>query len=177
MAREIPNMKVYVMEQFKKGAEQKQYAKFAKVFAMQGVPGESIQTTMSNGLVETTNMVSVDEKTGEPDWIITNPAGEKYIVPDSTFHKKYESFDLEQGIYKPKGGVQKFIQIDEDISFTAPWGEKMTITAGGYINTTDFNDIYGVQKDEFLKTYAECNEKGEFFDAKLNTPIMQGRSM
>ncbi len=176
MAKNIKNIKNFVMDQLKKGVEQKQY-KYAKIFATQGTWGESVQTIMQNGLVETTNVVSVDEKTDEPDWIVTNPAGEKYIVPDSTFRKKYESFDLTQGIYKPKGGVQKFIQIDEDISFTASWGEKMTISAGGYINTTDFNDIYGVQKDEFLNTYAECDEHGEFVDAKYNTVVTQEKSM
>ena len=165
MAKIISDIKKFVMDQLKSGVEQKKY-KYSKIFAMQGTPGESIQTTMSNGLVETINVGSIDKKTGEPDWIITNPAGEKYIVSDTIFHKKYEVLDLAKGIYKPKGRVQKFIQIDEDISFTAPWGEKMNISAGGYINTTDFNDIYGVQEDEFLKTYAECKENGEFVDAK-----------
>lgn len=44
----------------------------------------------------------------------------------------------------------------------------MTIEKGGYLNITSPTDIYGVQKDEFNETYAECNGNGEFIDDKYN---------
>ena len=104
---------------------------------------------------------------------MTNPSGEQYLLKDSTFKKKYEVLDEFNSIYKPKGGVQIFIQIPDNISFTAPWGEEMNIEKGGYLNITDKNDIYGVQEKEFKETYAECDANGRFLDESLNYDNME----
>ena len=146
----------------------KMYAKFATINAVQGKVGEKVVTVMKNGLSETENFVSVDEKTYKPDWIITNPSGERYIINDTTFNKKYEPLDLENNIYKPNGGVCLFVQVNENISFVAPWGETMVIEKGGYLNITNPDDIYGVQEKEFNETYAECDKNGKFKNDKLN---------
>lgn len=146
----------------------KMYAKFVTVNAVQGKVGEKVVTVMKNGLSETENFVSVDEKTHKPDWIITNPSGERYIINDTTFNKKYEPLDLENNVYKPKGGVCLFVQVNENISFVAPWGETMVIGKGGYLNITNPNDIYGVQEKEFNETYAECDKNGKFKNDELN---------
>lgn len=166
--KKIEKLKDYVLSVFLDGAQVKPYAKFARIKARQGVVGEAVETKMANGLSETKNIVGIDEKTNQPDWIVTNPSGEEYLVKDSNFQKKYEVFDKENGIYKPKGGVQMFIQIPEDISFTAPWGEEMNVSAGGYLNITNPKDIYGVQEKEFHETYAECDIHGKFIDESLN---------
>lgn len=164
----IDNMKEYVISLKEEGKEAYAYKKFAKVQAVRGVVGQEVITTMKNGLVETKNVVSTDEKTGLPDYIVTNPSGEQYLVKDSTFNKKYEIEDKENNVFRAKGGIQVFMQIDEDVTFVAPWGEEMTIKKGGYLNITNPTDIYGVQEDEFNETYAEVDENGDFKDNKYN---------
>lgn len=37
---------------------------------------------MANGLEETKNTVKVDEETGKPGWIVTNPNGKEYIIEE-----------------------------------------------------------------------------------------------
>lgn len=171
--KKIKDIREYAFQSYIGGAKMGQYAKFARIQARQGVLGEVLETKMANGLVETTNKVQLDEKTNEPDWIVTNPSGEQYLLKDSTFKKKYEVLDEFNSIYKPKGGVQIFIQIPDNISFTAPWGEEMNIEKGGYLNITDKNDIYGVQEKEFKETYAECDANGRFLDESLNYDNME----
>lgn len=163
--KQIDNVKDYVLSLNKKAYY---YAKFANIQAVQGKVGEKFATVMKNGLVETTNVVGTDEKTGKPDWIVTNPSGEKYLVKDSVMQKKYEVLDVDNNMFKPKGAPSLFVQIDEDVSFTAPWGEVMNIVAGGYLNVTNLDDIYGIQPQEFAETYAKCDKFGVFDDDKLN---------
>ena len=52
---------------------------------------------MKNGLEETRNVVKVDEKTGNPGWVVTNPDGEEYIIEDSVFQKKYARKEKRNG--------------------------------------------------------------------------------
>lgn len=89
-----------------------------------------------------------------------------WIMPEVTLKEKYdlaikgagkEHQPIEDceviGLYIPKGGQQKFLEINEDIEFKAPWGEKQTIFSGGYLNITDPKDIYGINEEEFKETY------------------------
>lgn len=46
------------------------------------------------------------------------------------------------------------MQIDDDISFIAPWGEMMNIAAGGYIVLSECENIYGIQGKEFAELYS-----------------------
>lgn len=133
-------------------------AKFARIQARQGRVGEEVITKMANGLEETKNIVKIDEKTGEPGWIVTNPDGEEYIVEDSTFQKKYEIDSENPSQYKPKGGPVLASPINENIEFDAPWGEKMKIEAGGSLILSGPKDIYGIQKAEFKNTYASTGK-------------------
>lgn len=105
----IDNIKKYVISLKEAGKEAKPYKKFAKVQAVRGEEGQELVTVMKNGLVETKNVVKLDEKTGMPDYIVTNPSGEQYLVKDSTFNKKYEIEDINNNIYKAKGGIQVFM--------------------------------------------------------------------
>ena len=50
------------------------------------------------------------------------------------------------------------MQINEDISFMAPWGEEQVIKAGSFLNVTDYDDIYGIAREEFIKTYSFVDE-------------------
>ncbi|MCM1364873.1 MAG: TIR domain-containing protein [Faecalibacterium sp.] len=162
--KNIENIKSYVEEGLHDGCMRpREYAKTAIITARQGIAGERVSTIMADGMKETENAVTVDAETGNPGWIVTNPTGEQYIVPDSVFQQKYEPADTAD-TYKPKGKPITAVQISEDISFTAPWGEKMNIASGGYIVLGAGDDYYGVQKAEFEATYEptgdECEEDG-----------------
>ena len=148
--RMIENMKGYLLGG---GFEPKRYQKKGEIRARQGVVGEEIVTVMSNGLEETKNTVVCDEN-GNPGWVVTNPTGEQYIVKDAVFRKKYEKIEGTQDGYRPAWYPITAVQIDESISFVAPWGEIMNIAAGGYIVFDEtYDDIYGIQQAEFNETY------------------------
>ncbi len=90
------------------------------------------------------------------DWIVTNPGGEKYIVPGEKFAKKYEpATELGAGWFKPTGGKQPFVQITQDMEVIAPWGEVQTLKKGGFLHLDVNNpaDVYGVAEKEFHDTY------------------------
>lgn len=141
------------------GIEVKEYKKFVRVQAVQGKAGQVVETRLKNGLVETTNIVQEDpEHGGECGWIVTNPDGEKYVVKDSVFKKRYNATPDKDGLYSPKGVPIRAVEIADDISFTAPWGEKMNIERGGYLVLNSPTDIYGIAKDEFHNTYKPSAE-------------------
>jgi hypothetical protein len=129
-------------------------SKSARVYARVGIVGEKIITTLKDGLVETINVVKADEETNNPDWVVCNPDGERYIVTDVVFNKKYELDAINPKMYKPKGGPVNVAQIYENIQFLAPWGEIMKIRTGGFIVINSETDIYGIQEQEFNNTYS-----------------------
>lgn len=97
------------------GAVVKNYAKFARIQAIEAVGGEVIETILADGTKETSNTANAG------DWIVTNPGGEKYIVPAAKFPKKYEAApEIGDGWFKPTGGVQKFLELDEDQNSSVP---------------------------------------------------------
>ncbi len=150
-------MKNFVENAIANGATVKNYAKFARVQAEQATEETPVVTILQDGTKETIN-------TAMPgDWIVTNPGGEKYVVPDAKFPKKYEPApELGDGWFKPSGGVQKFLELSEDTSFVCSWNEEQFIAAGGMINVTCLDDIYGIARQEFFGTYKECDEDGNF---------------
>ena len=85
-------------------------------------------------------------------------------ISAETFAKKYE-IDNTTGIAIPKGEPQKFITTDRDITLYKPWGKdgalvEQNIPAGGVLNITNKNDVYGIAKEEFAETYKVLvNEK------------------
>lgn len=124
------------------------YAKTARIQAVQAKGGEEIQTVMKNGHVETNNTANAG------DWIVTNPDGEQYIVQQAVFEKKYVAApELGAGWFKPKGVPQKFVQINEDMTVRASWGEEQHLRKGAYLNISNPDDIYGVAEKEFHNTY------------------------
>ena len=141
------------------GAVVKNYAKFARVQAIEAVGGEVIETILADGTKETSNTANAG------DWIVTNPGGEKYIVPAAKFPKKYEAApEIGDGWFKPTGGVQKFLELDEDTKFICSWDEEQFIAKGGFVNVSDLSDIYGIARDEFFDTYKECDAEGNFLN-------------
>ncbi len=147
------------------------------VVARIGQEGEHIDTYVSNGTLETSDVVKRDPD-GNLGIVVTmaDLSGNKiidtfgrtntYITKRDTFNKKYkdaaEVTENEQ-FFKPTGGVQEFVQINEDIEITAPWGEVQNLKKGSFLNVTNEKDIYGIAYEEFMKTYGFVNTK----DAEL----------
>lgn len=151
--KNVENIKEYVQVQMAEGRlASGAYVKATTVTARKGTVGERISTIMSNGLHETDNVVSEDAN-GNVDWVVTNIAGEQYVVKDAVFREKYEPEGSTPDTFKPKEKPIVAGQIHENISFIAPWGEVMNLLAGGYLVFSDMEDIYGIQENEFKMTY------------------------
>lgn len=116
--------------------------------------GAPLTTIASDGTTETNNTVTRNHT------VLNNVgnAGNRWAVDNNTFNRKYERDT--PSTYKPKGGPMNATQINEPISFTAPWGEQMNIDAGGYIlqDPNNPNDIYGISQQDFDSTYRFINE-------------------
>jgi hypothetical protein len=131
--------------------------KCAKVIARPGEPDEKVVTYTSTGLVETVNRVTVDEATGKPDWVVTNPRGERYIIRDTVFQMKYQPISGTADRYMPRGQASLALQVEENIEFPTSWGN-MKLERGGYLMIPADGQIYGVQADDFERTYAVLDD-------------------
>ena len=160
----VENIKLYIQEQKNKGAETFWAMKTAPVHARSGIIGEEIITQMADGHIETTNKIK-----GDDEIVITNPDNEQYIISAKKFVERYDI----RGQYRPKAIPQLFIITKQDIEFIAPWNEVMSIKAGGVLNITQFEtgDIYGIQENEFFKTYTACDKDG---NVELNEKYTAG---
>lgn len=152
--RKIENIKEYLVEGLKsRRFQSKTYQKSGEITARVGKIGEEIVTIMANGLEETKNIVTTDEN-GNPGWVVTNNTGEQYIVSDSVFRSKYKKIEGTEDRFKPIWNPITAARIDENICFNAPWGETQNLIAGGYlVFNKGFDDIYGIQQEEFDETY------------------------
>lgn len=140
-----------------RGAVPVRAVKCAEVHARQGTEGERIDTVLSDGTAETVNRVTTDRETGQSDWIVQNPGGERYIVRDRVFREKYRPHPEQPGVYLPKSRPVTAVPAAEDICFPTRWGE-MQLKAGGYLLLQPDGEFYGVQREAFLKTYRQIDE-------------------
>lgn len=120
--------------------------KCARVRARHVTREEKIASEMHDGFRETTN-------TARPgDYIVENPGGEEYVMSGEEFEQRYAKTDLE-GVYEPTSAPVRVVKLDENVRFDAPWGEEMRIRAGGVLIAQGPGEIYGIQREEFEKTY------------------------
>lgn len=176
-------IKVEIASYVKKGIENgtmtpRQAEKFARIIARQGTIGETVISwsvdAQGNEIQEKIAQVQADVQTNEPGWIATkvdehgniiidnNGHVNQWIIDDSTFKKKYEIDPESPNLCKPKGGTQVFVQITDNIILNQ-WGSDMKIAAGGYINITNTDDMYGISQRDFEDTYRftdELSKKG-----------------
>lgn len=166
-------IKVEVTSYVKQGIENGtmipiQAEKFARIIARQGIVGENVVSWsvdfQGNEVQEKISQVQVDAQTNQPGWIATkvdeqgniitdnNGHVNQWIIDDTTFKKKYEVDTENTLLFKPKGGPQIFVQITDNIILNQ-WGSDMKIAAGGYINITNPNDMYGISERDFNDTY------------------------
>lgn len=141
--------------------------RFARIIARRGnTTEEVISWSVDNDGKEIKEKVAI---VNDGDWIATkvNDLGEviidnnghanEWIIDGETFKKKYEVDPENEYLFKPKGGVQVFVQIPDNI-ILEQWGSDMKIARGGYINITNPNDMYGISERDFLDTYRFCYE-------------------
>ena len=159
------DVKIYVEDCLIKGAEVIQAEKFARVKARKGIEGETIiswaQDSNGNEIVEKVTVVQEDEfvltKVDElgNEIIDKNGHTNEWVVKKEVLEKKY---DIDYGdILKPKGGIQLFIQVPNNI-ILKQWGGEYKISKGGYINITNENDMYGISNKDFNDTYKIVKE-------------------
>lgn len=168
------NVLEYVRDGLKRGTLVPREAyKFARVIARKGVLGEKVisWSVDENGkeIIEKISEVKEDPATKETEWVVTkadmegnviidnNGHTNDWIIENSTFKKKYEVDPNNEGLYKPKGGIQVFVQISDNIILNQ-WGSDMKIAKGGYINITNPDDMYGISKRDFDDTYKYVDE-------------------
>ena len=158
----VKDMKAYVQYLLENGAKIRYAQKTASVSARVGVVGEEVDTrprVERDGHVyvigETKGKVKV-----EGSMIVKNPDGEEYIVKPDKFASKYRATS-EKGVYKPTDGPIKYVEIDQDIAFTAPWGEEMYGVKGAVLNISSLDDVYAIQNEAFSKTYTDVERTKE----------------
>ena len=168
--KKIENVSDYVKELTNAGAETITAEKFARIAARQGRVGEKVTSwsvdSEGNPIVEKEAEVVVDEESGAAGWIATkmdengepivdqNGHTNEWIIDDKTFHKKYEDDPEHPGVFKPKGGPQKFMRTPEAITINQR-GDDKNVDTGGYINVTNPDDMYVISERDFTDTYKE----------------------
>ena len=144
------NLKVQDSE-YIKGKKVELFIKATPVQARKAVAGEKIVTYVKDKntgkLIEETTVTATENM-----WVIKNKGGEIYTNSDENFHKLYGDSNKE-GERLPISKPRKCVKVTENISFTAPWGEKMYIQAGGMLNVDDEDNIYGINPEEFKETH------------------------
>ncbi|MBO5884845.1 MAG: hypothetical protein J6Q51_03515, partial [Clostridia bacterium] len=148
--------------------------KTSNVTARKGKVGEVVETIMKNGMRETKNIVSYDPVTGEPDWVVTQANGEQMIVTDSKYKSLYYVADAKPGQeVKPVPLNRPMLKVEENVCLVTSWGEMQYINAGGVLVTLAANDIYGIQQEEFEKTYqtVENVDAKPIFDENIQTVV------
>lgn len=134
------------------------YAKTATIAAEPARPGEIVQTRLKNGKLETENTFA-----NPGDMLVTNPGGERYVVPADKFRTRYES-TATPGVWKATGLVRAIQNpTGVDVVTTAPWNEDIrgdadcmlvAIVTEDKPDEVDPKERYIIGKSEFDETYA-----------------------
>ena len=163
----VEDIKDYVQKLIDGGTKVVIGEKTARISARHGIPEEQIISWSVDAegkpVLEKEAVVSVDDG-GIPDWVATkiddhgneiidaNGNKNQWIIGDITFKKKYEAVPEKTGIFKPVGGLQKFIKLNEAIHIVQ-WGEEWNVDVGGFVNITNPEDMYVIAGKDFADTY------------------------
>jgi hypothetical protein len=133
------------------------YRKFGMVHARPAKTGERLATITASGLTET------ERTANEGDWVVTNPTGEIFIIPESTFLSRNEKTDQE-GVYSAKGFCKAIKNpYNKPIEIMASWGEPQNGDENCFIaDTCDKEENmkgepYIIDGTAFEKTYKLYN--------------------
>ena len=170
------NITEYVEEGLKNGTLVPRKAeKYGKITVRKGVKGEEVISWIvdkkGNPLKEKVDYVSLDEN-GQPGWVATklgedllpvidkNGHKNQWIIKDAKLREKYVvETPGKNAICRPIRMIQLFVQITEDIVIVQKNGKKMTVEKGGYINITNWSDMYAISKKDFEDTYRFVDEE------------------
>lgn len=129
------------------------YKKYGRVQARQALPGEKIETILPSGITETVNTAL------EKDWVVTNPSGERYIVSEEKFLRRYKP-SQEKGTYDAIGYCRAISNyFNQPVKIMASWGELQTGDENCMIaivcdeNGDMDGEPYIIDGTEFNKTY------------------------
>ena len=143
------------------------YSKTTKVHAMAALADGCLETVL-DGVVETVNAYEVG------DYIVQNPAGERYVMGALDFSLRYESSRPEPSpdpalaskgfkVYLPTGKILAHQLSEEEMKqhfpngkFMASWGSVMIVEVDDYlaIPFPSGGEIYRIKHSAFLETYA-----------------------
>ena len=132
-------------------AKLRHYKKFGDVSAVQAQKTTPV-VTIIDGVEETKNVANPG------DWIVTGAKGEKYVIKDETFRKRYKP-SSKHGVYSPIGEAYAFEykgELGKSINFPAPWGEMMLMNVGDFLASPSKEvnkDIYRIEREAFISTY------------------------
>ncbi len=141
-----------LIELLKGNQDLKEYSKFGTFKYRKCVREEEIVTIIA-GEEETTNTAYPD------DYIMTGHANNEYVVPKSTWLKKYEplaEYDSTiDNMCKAKGKCWGIQYSGEPITFKAKWGEDMICNPGDMLVSPDdsISEVYRIEIGEFNNTY------------------------
>jgi hypothetical protein len=115
-------------------------------FATNTVADLPVVTITADGK-ETQNVAGVG------DIIMSGPSGEKYVVKKEKFDKLYT--DGPDGTKIPEQSPRQVTQYtgEEEVTFTAPWGEDMVLKLGDYLVRDGDSGYYRIAKQEYEETY------------------------
>ena len=135
----IEDIQDYVQNKLHSGTNVIYADKTAPVRIKHSKIGTKIITKMADGWLETENEVRRID-----DVVVCGSHGEEYILNAEEFARRYEPSSNSLDSRQPKPIKQKFICIDEDITFYAPWKAVMYMRKGDVLNITDTQNIYGI---------------------------------
>jgi hypothetical protein len=145
-----------IIEHFKK-LSYKTYEKFGKFNFEVSQDVQEVVTSI-DGEVETTNIAHVG------NLIITGIKDEKYVLTLAQFIQNYEIEEFYhpemKGIARVKPQPRFAVQwnLEDQLIFIAPWGEKMICNEGDYLVAfQDFSEVYRIEKSVFEQTYKLVN--------------------
>lgn len=134
----------------------KVYKKVGMIKAFQLQTPTVITTTVKQG-VETSKQYNIG------DYVVTNPDGERYGMPQENFKKRYIQVNnyhpsvLQE--YTPMGKVKGFLYVGDTFNYKAPWGSDAKCWKDGMVVTpyplTESCEIYSIGGEEFGNTYQE----------------------
>jgi hypothetical protein len=131
------------------------YKKNVEITARPGVSGEEVITKLRDCIQEETR----NTVTSLNDWVVTNPAGESYIVPGTEFFTKYEGTNV-LGVYVPKGYIKATKNpFGNKVVIDASWGAKQYGEADCLFacGCSEKGELYGepyiIAKEAFIETY------------------------
>ena len=157
--KKVDNIKLYVQEQLNKGVKIIEAFKVTNVlleeehvnnFVTHSEVGEEC-TYINDSHEKSVKITSLNAK-NQPRYN-TDGTPNQYSMPYKEFYEMYEPVEGLKNIYKKRETENRFIQVNENIQFSYRHLSCFKLAKGGYINITNDNDYYGIQKKDFEETY------------------------